>query len=210
PTRARAARDAALDDPPRGDAPPLARGRDDPPGRAGLLPPAAVDRRPRRVRRAEGFRPARGAARPDPPLGLGTAARTGLRGRLRATLEMIRFSHSVFALPFALLSLVVASGGVPALAVLGWVLLAMVAARSAAMAFNRVADRRFDAENPRTAKRHLVTGELSVGFAVVFTVVACAIFVLAAAMLNRTALLLAAPVLVVVLGYSYLKRVTPL
>jgi len=123
---------------------------------------------------------------------------------------MIRFSHSVFALPFALLSLVVASGGVPALRVLGWVLVAMVAARSAAMAFNRIADRRLDAENPRTASRHLVTGALSVRFAVLFTVAACALFVLAAAMLNPTALALSGPVLAVVLGYSYLKRVTPL
>jgi 4-hydroxybenzoate polyprenyltransferase len=139
-----------------------------------------------------------------------TAARTGFGGRFRATLEMIRFSHSVFALPFALLSLVVASGGLPALRVLGWVLLAMVAARSAAMAFNRLADRRLDAENPRTASRHLVTGAISVRFAAAFTVVACAAFVLAAAMINRTALLLCAPVLAVVLGYSYLKRVTPL
>jgi 4-hydroxybenzoate polyprenyltransferase len=138
-----------------------------------------------------------------------TAAASGL-ARLRATLEMIRFSHSVFALPFALLSLVLASGGVPPGRVLLWVLVAMVAARSAAMAFNRLADRRLDAANPRTAGRHLVTGAVSVPFAIAFTAASCALFVLAAAMLNPTALALSPAVLVVLLGYSYLKRVTSL
>lgn len=132
----------------------------------------------------------------------------GFLGRLGATLEMIRFSHSVFALPFALLSLVVASGGIPPPRILAWVLVAMVAARSAAMAFNRVADRRLDASNPRTASRHLVTGALSVRFALLFTAASAAVFVLAAAMLNATALALSPAVLLVLLGYSYLKRVT--
>jgi 4-hydroxybenzoate polyprenyltransferase len=131
-----------------------------------------------------------------------------LSRRLRLTLEMIRFSHSVFALPFALLSLVLASGGWPPARVLLWVLVAMVAARSAAMAFNRIADRRIDARNPRTAGRHLVTGALSVRFAWVFTLGATAVFVLAAGMLNETALRLAPAVLVVLFGYSYLKRFT--
>jgi 4-hydroxybenzoate polyprenyltransferase len=135
---------------------------------------------------------------------------TALARRLRLTLEMIRFSHSVFALPFALLSLVLASGGVPPAAVAGWVLLAMVAARSAAMACNRLADRSIDARNPRTAGRHLVTGALSVRFVLAFAVVAAAAFVLSAAMLNRTALLLSPAVLAVLLGYSFLKRVTAL
>ncbi len=128
--------------------------------------------------------------------------------RLRLALEMIRFSHSVFALPFALLALVLAAGGVPPARTIGLVLLAMVAARSAAMAFNRLADRRFDAKNPRTAARHLVTGSISVPFARAFTVVCVAIFVGAAAMLNRTALALSPVVLAVLLGYSYLKRFT--
>jgi len=91
--------------------------------------------------------------------------------------RMVKFSHSVFALPFALLSLWLAHGGTPPLSLLGWVLLAMVAARSAAMGTNRIADRAFDAENPRTAERHLVTGALSVRFALVFSVVAAAAFV---------------------------------
>lgn len=129
-------------------------------------------------------------------------------GRLRTTLEMVRFSHSVFALPFALLSLVLASGGMPDLRVLALVVVAMVAARSAAMAFNRVVDRHLDARNPRTASRHLVVGSVSVGYAKAFTAVAAAVFVGAAALLNPTALWLSVPVLGVLLGYSYLKRFT--
>lgn len=128
--------------------------------------------------------------------------------RLRLALEMIRFSHSVFALPFALLSLVLAAGGVPPVRTIVLVLVAMVAARSAAMAFNRLADRRFDARNPRTAARHLVTGSISVPFAWAFTVVCVAIFLACAAMLNLTALCLSPIVLAVLLGYSYLKRFT--
>lgn len=135
------------------------------------------------------------------------AAGPGLAvGRLRRTLEMIRFSHSVFALPFALLALVLASGGWPSARVLGLVVVAMVAARSAAMAFNRIVDRDVDARNPRTANRHLVAGTLSVGYAKVFTVLCVAVFLACAALLNRTALLLSPAVLVVLLGYSYLKR----
>jgi 4-hydroxybenzoate polyprenyltransferase len=124
------------------------------------------------------------------------------------TLEMIKFSHSVFALPFALLSLVLAAGGWPPLPLLGWVLLAMVAARSAAMGTNRLADRRLDAENPRTAGRHLVTGTLTPGFVAAFTAVSALLFLVAAWRINPTALALAPAVLVVLLGYSFLKRVT--
>ena len=136
------------------------------------------------------------------------AAPRGALGSVRATLEMIRFSHSVFALPFALLSLVLAAGGVPPARTLVLVVVAMVAARSAAMAFNRVADRRIDARNPRTAGRHLVTGALTVRFAVGFTVLCAVVFVACAAALNETALALSPVVLAVCLGYSYLKRVT--
>jgi 4-hydroxybenzoate polyprenyltransferase len=128
--------------------------------------------------------------------------------RLRSTLEMIRFSHSVFALPFALLALVLACEGVPPLPVLGWTLLAMVSARSAAMAVNRLADREIDARNPRTASRHLVTGALSPRYAAAFAAVCVALFLLSAASLGRTALLLSPAVLVVLLGYSFLKRFT--
>jgi 4-hydroxybenzoate polyprenyltransferase len=136
------------------------------------------------------------------------AAPVGLAQRLRRTLEMIRFSHSVFALPFAMLSLVLAAGGVPPGRVILWVVVAMVAARSAAMAFNRLADRDVDARNPRTAQRHLVTGSVSTRFAWVFTVACAGAVVLAAAMLNETALWLSPAVLAVLLGYSYLKRFT--
>lgn len=139
----------------------------------------------------------------------GPAAASPLRALVR-TLEMIRFSHSVFALPFALLALVLSQGGLPPLPLLGWVLLAMVSARSAAMAVNRLADRRFDAQNPRTAGRHLVTGSLSVRYALVFTLVCVALFFVAAWQINTTALLLSPLVLAVLVGYSFLKRVTAL
>lgn len=144
------------------------------------------------------------SAVPDPT----ATARPSFLGRVRLSLEMIRFSHSVFALPFALLSLVLASGGVPPARTLALVVAAMVAARSAAMAFNRIADRDVDARNPRTAGRHLVTGALSVPFAWGLTAVATAAFVLCAWALNPTAFALSPLVLVVLLGYSYLKRFT--
>lgn len=129
---------------------------------------------------------------------------------LRRVLEMIRFSHSVFALPFALLALVVGCGGWPPPATLGWVLLALVSARSAAMGVNRLADRHLDAQNPRTATRHLVTGAVSVRFASAFTLLMLALFFGAAAMLGTLALVLAPLVMLVLLGYSFLKRFTSL
>ena len=136
--------------------------------------------------------------------------RAGLWRSFTRTLAMIRFSHTVFALPFALWALVVACRGWPPLRLLGWVLLAMVAARSAAMGVNRLADRRFDAANPRTQGRHLVTGALSVRFALGFTVVCVAVFLVAAANINPLALLLSPVVMAVLLGYSFLKRFTSL
>ena len=129
---------------------------------------------------------------------------------IRDTLSMIRFSHSVFALPFALFSLFLAAEGWPSGRVLLWVLAAMVAARSAAMGMNRLADRRFDAANPRTANRELVTGALSVRFVGLFTLVCAFTFVFAAWMLNDVALLLSPAVLLVLFGYSFLKRFTAL
>ncbi len=124
------------------------------------------------------------------------------------TLEMIKWEHSVFALPFALTGAVLAAGGWPALRVLGWIVVCMVAARSAAMAFNRLVDARIDAANPRTAKRALPAGMLSSGFVGGFVVVSVAVFVMGAAMLNRLTLELAPVALAVVLVYSYMKRVT--
>jgi 4-hydroxybenzoate polyprenyltransferase len=124
------------------------------------------------------------------------------------TLEMIKWEHSVFALPFALTGAVLAAGGWPSLRVLGWIVLCMVAARSAAMAFNRLADAELDAANPRTAMRALPTGMLSSRFVGGFVLVSVALFLLGAAMLNRLTLELAPVALVVVLAYSYMKRVT--
>ena len=92
-----------------------------------------------------------------------------LLSSLRITLEMIKFEHTLFALPFALLSAILASGGLPKASKLFWILLAMVGARSAAMAFNRIADRRIDAENPRTRLRALPAGQVSLNFAGWFT-----------------------------------------
>jgi 4-hydroxybenzoate polyprenyltransferase len=124
------------------------------------------------------------------------------------TLEMIKWEHSVFALPFALTGAVLAAGGWPSLRVLGWIVVCMVSARSAAMAFNRLADAKLDAENPRTAMRALPAGTLSSGFVAGFVVVSVAVFMLGAAMLNRLTLELAPLALAVVLLYSYMKRLT--
>jgi 4-hydroxybenzoate polyprenyltransferase len=137
---------------------------------------------------------------------------TGL-AQVRRFLELIRFSHTVFALPFALLS-----------AVLAWrivdfrwqdlagILLCMVFARSASMAFNRIADRRIDAENPRTAKRHLPAGLLSLRAVVLFTILCAAGFIASTLLFlpNRLPLILSVPVLAFLCGYSYAKRWTPL
>jgi len=127
-----------------------------------------------------------------------------------ATLEMVKFSHTVFALPFAFLSAVLAAGGWPDPATGGKILLAMVAARSAAMAHNRLADRAIDAANPRTASRALPSGALSVGFARAFLVASVALFVLAAAALNRATLLLCPVALALLFLYAYTKRFTAL
>jgi len=124
------------------------------------------------------------------------------------TLEMIKWEHSIFALPFALTGAVLAANGWPSLRVLGWIIVCMVAARSAAMAFNRLADARLDAANPRTATRALPAGVLSEKFVGGFVIVSIAVFVLGAAMLNRLTLELAPVALAVVLLYSYMKRVT--
>jgi 4-hydroxybenzoate polyprenyltransferase len=127
---------------------------------------------------------------------------------LRVTLEMIKWEHSVFALPFALCGAMLAAGGFPSLRQLLWIIVAMVAARSAAMAFNRWADAAIDAANPRTSTRALPAGHLSPSFVVTFVVISSAVFVLAASQLNRLTLLLSPVALLVVLLYSYTKRVT--
>jgi 4-hydroxybenzoate polyprenyltransferase len=128
--------------------------------------------------------------------------------KLARTLRMIRFEHSVFALPFALSGAWLAAGGLPPGLDLGLIVLAAVTARSAAMAFNRIVDRDLDAANPRTAKRELVTGALDLRFAVLFTLVNAGLFVVASFLLAPICGWLSLPVLVVVLGYSLLKRFT--
>jgi 4-hydroxybenzoate polyprenyltransferase len=128
----------------------------------------------------------------------------------RTTLEMIKIEHTLFALPFALLGAVLGANGLPSLKQFFWIVVAMVGARSAAMAFNRLADRRIDARNPRTSMRALPAGLLSVGFVWVFTLVAASLFLLAAAMLNNLTLMLAPVALGSVLLYSFTKRWTQL
>ena len=129
---------------------------------------------------------------------------------LRTVLEMIKFEHTIFALPFAFMGMMLAAEGWPNWSTLGWIVVAMVGARSAAMSFNRWADRDFDAQNPRTADRALPAGQISSGFVVVFTVVSCAILVLAAWQLNPLALALSPLALLILLGYSFTKRFTSL
>jgi len=126
----------------------------------------------------------------------------------RLTLEMIKWEHSVFALPFALTGAMLAAQGWPPGRVLLWIVVCMISARSAAMAFNRLVDARLDAENPRTAMRALPAGLLSQGFVAGFVVISSGVFFLGAAMLNQLTLRLAPLALAVVLAYSYMKRMT--
>jgi 4-hydroxybenzoate polyprenyltransferase len=127
---------------------------------------------------------------------------------LRVTLEMIKIEHTLFALPFALLGAMLAARGIPPLKTIAWIVVAMVGARSAAMAFNRLADRRIDAANPRTRMRALPAGLLSPGFVALFTVVSASLFVFAAYHLNHLAFVLSPVALISVLVYSYTKRFT--
>jgi 4-hydroxybenzoate polyprenyltransferase len=127
---------------------------------------------------------------------------------LSLTLEMIKWEHSIFALPFALCGAMLAAGGLPTLHQLVWIVVAMVAARSAAMAFNRLADAAIDGANPRTSTRALPAGRLTPAFVTTFVIISSAIFVIAAAQLNRMALWLSPVALAVLLLYSYTKRFT--
>ena len=133
---------------------------------------------------------------------------TTLLRNVRVTLEMIKIEHTLFALPFALLGAVLAANGLPTIKQIFWITIAMIGARSTAMAFNRIADRDYDAQNPRTQTRAIPAGLLSVGFVWLFTLVSAALFLLAAAMLNRLTLLLAPIALASVMLYSYSKRWT--
>lgn len=131
-----------------------------------------------------------------------------LFGRVRLTLEMIKFEHSVFALPFALTGALLAVRGWPTWRQILWIIVAMVGARSAAMTFNRIVDRKLDALNPRTQSRALPAGQLSPGFAVGFTLLSCALLVLAAYELNPLAFKLSPLALAILFVYSYTKRFT--
>ena len=127
---------------------------------------------------------------------------------VRVSLEMIKWEHSIFALPFALCGAMLASNGWPSAWQLLWIIVAMVAARSAAMAFNRYADAEIDGANPRTSQRALPAGILNKNFVAAFVVIASAIFVFSAAMLNRLTLILSPVALAIVFLYSYTKRFT--
>ena len=133
--------------------------------------------------------------------------------RSRLMLDMIKFEHTIFALPFALISFMLAirhsPGGFNG-TTLFWIVVAMVGARSAAMAFNRLVDAEYDAQNPRTAKRHIPAGLLSRAQVTIFLIIAVALFEIAAWRLNRLCLLLSPVALGAILGYSYTKRFTAL
>lgn len=131
-----------------------------------------------------------------------------LTRNIRVTLEMIKIEHTLFALPFAFLGAVLAARGIPAIWQIAWITVAMFGARSTAMAFNRIADRKYDARNPRTKMRALPAGSLSVAFVLVFTLISAAIFFVAAAMLNRLTLILSPVALASIVLYSYTKRWT--
>lgn len=130
--------------------------------------------------------------------------------KLRTTLEMIKFEHTLFALPFAFLGAVLAANGLPTWRQILWITVAMIGARSAAMTFNRIIDADFDAANPRTAARELPSGKLSTGFAWAFLFVSIAVFLVAAYSLNWLTFALSPVALLSVLGYSYAKRFTSL
>ena len=127
---------------------------------------------------------------------------------IRITLEMIKWEHSVFALPFALTGAMLASNGWPSWSKLGWIILCMISARSAAMAFNRWADADLDAANPRTRMRAIPAGLLTRNFTAGFTVVMSALFLFGAWRLNRLTLILSPVILAVLFLYSYTKRFT--
>ena len=133
------------------------------------------------------------------------------KSRIRIVLEMIKFEHSVFALPFALVGALLAAraaGTLPTLRQISWIIVAMVGARSAAMTMNRLADVEHDRRNPRTANRALPAGQLSPGFAWAFLIAASAVLVVAAWQLNRLALELSPLALTILFFYSYTKRFT--
>ena len=140
-----------------------------------------------------------------------TASLGSIRERILTFGRMIKFSHTVFALPFALAAVVLAQRVTPlTVQRLGWLLAAMVGARSAAMGFNRLADARLDKMNPRTCGREIPTGKLTIRATVVFVILFSGLFILSAAMFGRLCLYLSVPVLLLLFSYSYSKRFTVL
>ena len=127
---------------------------------------------------------------------------------IKTTLAMIKFEHTLFALPFAFLGAILAANGLPTWRQILWITVAMFGARSAAMTFNRIIDRDIDGKNPRTANRELPSGKLSVGFAWMFLYVSIGVFLLASYSLNWLTFALSPVALIFVLGYSYAKRFT--
>lgn len=130
--------------------------------------------------------------------------------KLALTLDMIKFKHSVFALPFALTSLFFATNGKPSARQFILIVLCMVSARTAAMTFNRIVDRDIDEINPRTKSRPIPAGQLSLRFSIVFCLVACGLFIFFASLFNQLTLLLSPAALLIILGYSLTKRFTHL
>jgi len=128
--------------------------------------------------------------------------------KIGVLLEMIKFKHTVFALPFALMGAFLAGRGVPPAEVFLWLIVAMAGARTCAMGFNRIADRHFDARNPRTSRRALPAGEVSLGESWAMVIIAGVVFFFACFMLNRLALALAPFALALTLFYSLTKRFT--
>lgn len=133
---------------------------------------------------------------------------TSLWSKLKLTLSMIKFQHSIFALPFALTSALVATNGKLKITDLIFIILAMVTARNAAMSFNRIVDRRLDALNPRTANREIPSGKLSSAFSVGFCVINSVLFILVTSYFNRLTFILSPIALIIILGYSLTKRFT--
>ena len=130
--------------------------------------------------------------------------------KLKITLEMIKFEHTIFALPFAFIGALLAGHGLPSAWQIGWIVAAMVGARSAAMTFNRIVDLQYDRLNPRTEGRALPAGTLSMPFALAFTLLMAGLFVFSAAQLNPICFYLSFPTLAILLSYSYTKRFTSL
>lgn len=130
--------------------------------------------------------------------------------KLKITLEMIKFEHTVFALPFAFIGALLAGRGLPTGWQILWIVVAMVGARSAAMTFNRIVDLQFDKKNPRTQARALAAGTLSMPFAIAFTAIMSALFIFSASRLNPICFYLSFPTLAILFFYSYTKRFTPL